>query len=138
MNIILSQKDIIGIDPEWILTNKYAGKCNILVVLIYDKNDIVDISNIKYKKLYVIIVNTYTNKKNIQTVISLTKIILRCDDTDIFLESDTYCAYQILRDIKIKSSICGFWIASGLMACVLLVFCLFVVFTIYEVLYKNE
>lgn len=102
MNILLSQRKLIGISRAWNVKSRYVGICDNLIILVFDTTDIVDVSSIKYKKLFVIIADTPDTKKNINALITLCRLVIKCEDTDIYLETPEYPFEQILKDIKNK------------------------------------
>jgi len=139
MNIILCQRKLKEVDPLWKIYSSYSGECNHLLILVFDKNDIVNIHPIKYKQIFVIIANTPQN--NLQTttgLIALSKLVFGCSDSDIYLETERYPFTKILEDIGKKlSPDCGFWLASSMLFTLLLFLSCVTLATVYVALSGN-
>lgn len=134
MNIILCQKNLVEVNPFWSVYKSYTGSCDHLIVLIYDKNDIVNIRGIAYKQLFVII----AKNENITNLISLSKLVLRCSDSEIFIESNEYRLSEILAEIRRRMSPdYGFWVACIMLLVVFSFMGIFVISTIYNVFSEN-
>lgn len=102
MNILLSQRKLIGVSRTWQIKSNYIGICDNLVMLIFDATDIIDISSIKYKKIFVIIADTQETKQDVNKLITLCRLIIKCNDEDIYLETPSYPFEAILKNVKKK------------------------------------
>lgn len=138
MNIILCQHRLIDLRPDWKVVTNYSGDCNILIVLVYEKTDIVRIDNINYKHLFVIIANTSDNRNNSTNIIGLSKLVLRCPDEDIFFENHDQTLLQIMEIIRRRTT-CdyGFWVASVLLLIAFSFMGIYVLATLYKVISEN-
>jgi hypothetical protein len=134
MNILISQHNIYQNNKHLKVCKSYTGKCNNLIIIIFDESDIINIDNIKYNNLFVIIAKT---DKNVQTLISLCVLIMRCNSKDIYLETPKYTTDDIIRDIKHKiESDHIFWILSIMIFIIITFLLLLMLVVIYKTIYE--
>jgi len=140
MNIILCQRKLKDIGLEWKVYSSYIGECDNVIVLIFDKNDIVNVQSIKYNSLFVIIANTpQRTVENIGALISLSKLVFGCSNSDIYLETEEYPFTSVLEDIekKLRPNY-GFWLTLTMLFGTLLFLSCVILATMYNALSQNQ